>query len=357
MQDEPDTRLPARCDAESVNTPVDGEGNTYLHELCAKNAPVSRLRDAVENLGADLDALNKNKLPPLALAIEHADTQAAACLIDMGCRLMMPVGEGLAFNALLFAVHTGREGMVQLLIERGGAIGANEPGMNAKGAASEFGCLYTAIENNRADLARALLAAGALPDRKSGSGATSPLMFAAQRDRLELAQILVDGGASLDLADKDGWTALHFAARFGHMGVLRFLLESGADVNAAARDGVTPLMLGAEQGRKEVVLALIAAGADVNMRAPGKEGQSALMFAAAKDHAEVALEILSAGANPMLTDSFNKMASARATTGEGDLRAFLESEETLALARHFEAAHRDHTDKAQPHQQGKGPRR
>jgi ankyrin repeat protein len=49
---------------------------------------------------------------------------------------------------------------------------------------------------------------------------------------------LIEKGADVNAAAKDGWTALMYAAYVGHADTTSFLIEKEADVNAAAVGGV-----------------------------------------------------------------------------------------------------------------------
>ena len=55
---------------------------------------------------------------------------------------------------------------------------------------------------------------------------------------------------------------------------LQMLIDAGANVNLADKNGVTPLMFAASKGLTEDVKALIHAGADVNVRL--SDGRTAL---------------------------------------------------------------------------------
>jgi len=50
-----------------------------------------------------------------------------------------------------------------------------------------------------------------------------------------------------------GWTPLHYAAYLGHEHVCKYLIESGAAVNTANREGCTALMLAALCGLDKCV--------------------------------------------------------------------------------------------------------
>jgi ankyrin repeat protein len=163
-------------------------------------------------------------------------------------------------------------------------------------------------------------------DHESG---LSPLMMATYCRRPELADLLLERGAELDLfaaaargeAERitallaespdlvgahspDGWTALHLAAHFGHAESVALLLINGADVSARSANALANTALHAAlAGRhREVAELLLANGADVNATQHG--GFTALHAAA--QHGDLALvELLFAhGADPnAATDS------------------------------------------------------
>lgn len=84
---------------------------------------------------------------------------------------------------------------------------------------------------------RLFVAAGMSANARAGDG-TTPLLAAARAGRVELARLLIDRGADIDLAypsDHDtlpGATPLIIAAMHGHLELVRLLLQRGADVDA-----------------------------------------------------------------------------------------------------------------------------
>ena len=69
----------------------------------------------------------------------------------------------------------------------------------------------------------------------------SPLAMAAMTGNVELALVLLDGGAIVDVRGKDGSTPLLGAAFFGRAEVLELLLEKGADPRVKNANGDTVL--------------------------------------------------------------------------------------------------------------------
>ena len=106
----------------------------------------------------------------------------------------------------------------------------------------------------------------------------TPLMMAAIKNQLPLAQLLLERGAQVN---RPGWTPLHYAAAGNAMPVLELLLARGALVDARAPNGRTPLMMAALFGEEALVERLIAAGAD--LRAVDRFDRSAADLATAGD--------------------------------------------------------------------------
>lgn len=91
------------------------------------------------------------------------------------------------------------------------------------------------------------------------------LMQAAQCGQSWSVWKLLQMGASIDMRDDDGRTALMWAVMYGHKDTAQSLLENGkADIDAKDNGGSTPLMLAAERGHREVIEMLLEKGANIN---------------------------------------------------------------------------------------------
>ena len=101
-----------------------------------------------------------------------------------------------------------------------------------------------------AGLARRLLAARPdLRDKGNENGIT-PLMWAALMGHPEVVEVLVDGGAQLDLQNSYGCTALWYAAHRNQPAVVRLLVGRGADQTIKG-GGRTPRDIAVYQGHTE----------------------------------------------------------------------------------------------------------
>jgi ankyrin repeat protein len=159
-----------------------------------------------------------------------------------------------------------------------------------------------AVAAMRQDLAavRTLLAGGADPNTPQGDGMTA-LHWAAERGQADIAAALLGAGARLTAVTRLGaYTPLHLAARRGHDAVALRLIAAGAEVSAVATTGVTPLHLAAGAGTRVSIEALLAKGAAVDAREP-QWGQTPLMFAAAAGRTEAVKALVAHGADPGAT--------------------------------------------------------
>ena len=120
--------------------------------------------------------------------------------------------------------------------------------------------------------------------------AATPLMHAANLGHEAVVRQLLNAGACVNQAQRDGGTALMFAAQNGHTAVVEILLGEGASVDQTRTDNVTALMFAAQNGHTATVRALLAQGATVSQA--NAEGWTALMFAVQKKHAATVRELL-----------------------------------------------------------------
>ena len=85
---------------------------------------------------------------------------------------------------------------------------------------------------------------------------------------LQIAQILVQHGASVNVKSNTGDSPLHCASSFGASDVVLFLIQQGASVNKINSSGNTSLHAACNRGFEEVVKILLSHGAN-----PNKQGQ------------------------------------------------------------------------------------
>jgi uncharacterized protein len=155
--------------------------------------------------------------------------------------------------------------------------------------------LLDAVERGDRAAAVKLLGGGANPNA-AGPDGTTPIMFAAANDDLELVRALILAKANVNAKNQFGTTALTEAAIIGSASIIDALLKAGADPNTKNPEGETPLMAVARSGKVEAASRLLEAGADVNAKEQFG-GQTALMWAAAQSQPEMVKLLVSKGAD------------------------------------------------------------
>src|SRR5262249_41617033 len=200
-----------------------------------------------------------------------------------------------------------------------------------------------------APIVKALVDAGAVVDAKTSTGAT-PLMLAAAAGDAAVIAALLDKGADVNAKEADRFqTPLIFAADGNRVEAVEPLIARGANPNAARKltalgalsrngenpdgrnlavkpesrrrparvlvpgverqhlineqvawqGGMTPLLYAARQGHIGVAEALLDAGVDMNQR-KGGDSASALLVAAVNGQFDLAAMLLDRGADPNL---------------------------------------------------------
>ena len=171
--------------------------------------------------------------------------------------------------------------------------------------------LFVALEPNlsvlyppeNAPLIKALLDAGADVNRADRDGYT-PLIRAAQTGKRETARLLLEKGARPDARTVFGVTPLFLAAAYGDLPTVRILLAHGASVNLRTVQGKTALHKAAFDGSIEVVRLLLSNGSDVNARED--DGSTPLADAVIGLHAASVELLLTCGARVDTRDNIDR---------------------------------------------------
>ena len=116
----------------------------------------------------------------------------------------------------------------------------------------------------------------------------TPLGLACFFGRYEIARYLVLKGADVNLSSNNGFNVfpLHSAAAGNYTDIARLLVENGAQVNVMQQAGSTPLHSAAQHGNLELLILLLEYGAEVNIRMEG--GKLAADLAREKGFEEIA---------------------------------------------------------------------
>ena len=70
------------------------------------------------------------------------------------------------------------------------------------------------------------------------------IVRASESGDVKRVECLLLKGAHIDSQDKDGWTPLHMAAWYNHFELAQILIQNKANLNVRSETGWTPIMAG-----------------------------------------------------------------------------------------------------------------
>lgn len=115
------------------------------------------------------------------------------------------------------------------------------------------GTLHEAVYDRDFESVKSLLKKGADINRVGLYRDGSALHLAARSGQQEIAQLLIDSGATVDIRDLSDYTPLHNAAWNGNLDIVKLLLNAGADITARNYSGLTPLACAYRNNQIEVI--------------------------------------------------------------------------------------------------------
>ena len=267
---------------------------------CGPTPPTFPLLDAIDQEDTDVVRAhmeigtdpNKTFVPPgipfagasaLHVAVLKDNREIVQLLLDNGANIDIRAIDDSKGSPLEWAAYFGLKDMAVFLVESGADINTgNAYGTTPLDAAYANNPFIPEDERNRFDANRELISAyliekGAestapvltlldaidqdnadaiLAHMESGTdlnktfippgfpfAGASALHLAVLKDNSEIAQVLLDNGADIDIKALDEFkgSPLEWAAFFGIKDMAVFLVESGADINAKNAYGTTPL--------------------------------------------------------------------------------------------------------------------
>ena len=129
--------------------------------------------------------------------------------------------------------------------------------------------LFAAIENESPRIVEDLLKIGCDPNATdlNVDFERTPLSKALERNRIDIAEILLQNGADINATCCfRGQTVLHHAASYRKLEIVKFLLQHNANINALDYERTTPLYLATIHDDNEIVKTLLINGANANIQ-------------------------------------------------------------------------------------------
>ncbi|XP_064204441.1 transient receptor potential cation channel, subfamily N, member 1 [Anguilla rostrata] len=246
--------------------------------------------DRLLELGASLSERTKDGRTALHVAAAHSKDEIVRLLVRRGD----PNAPGGAKDqlALHFAASrpTGALSTVQTLLK----YSCKE----ARLIPDKDGCipLFLAVEAGNVGIVKELLGALTEPQlraQRKGAGDTA-LHVCCRRKDTEMAKLLVEHGANVDIQNDEGQTPLHVAAWEGDELMLKFFYQCKANPNIVDKLDRSPLHIAAERGHTSVVEVLTEKFKS-NVLARTKDGSTLMHIASQCGHPDTALAFLKRG--------------------------------------------------------------
>lgn len=157
------------------------------------------------------------------------------------------------------------------------------------------------------------------------SNGWSPLVIALRNKHLEVVKTLLSLGASSEVVDVRGFTALHHAAEIGDVDIMRLLIgaTNNIDIKSDNEVKVTPFYMAGLNGHLELIKILADKGADIN--SPHSIGNTPLFTALEKGYIEIAKELLHIGADPSYIHDNYTLLHLASELGDVELVALIVS--------------------------------
>lgn len=204
------------------------------------------------NIGED-ETMNEQ----LFKVVEGKEVDRVRDLLDKGVDINAQDTQGR--TAIMIATYANDVEMVKVLIAEGADVDIQDNMLNTP-------FLYAGAEGYM-EILKLMIAAGADPTITNRYGGVA-LIPASEHGYVEVVnELLTNTKTDVNHVNNLGWTALLEAIILNdgsekQQQTIRLLIEHGADVNLADKDGVTPLEHAREKGYKEIEEILLEAGAN-----------------------------------------------------------------------------------------------
>ncbi|XP_030627895.1 ankyrin repeat and SOCS box protein 2 [Chanos chanos] len=253
------------------------QGWTALHEAVCRNH--LEICEMLIKAGAKVNTPNMYGITPIFVASQSGRLEALRFLVKNGADVNSQASDGA--TALYEASKNGHDEIVQFLLSQN--ADANKPGKTGLlpiHIAAQRGNDGTDLlrfgstsGNDKAVNIVSMLIPATSKARVRRSG-ISPLHLAAERNRDEILEILIEAGFDVNAMLSEGHskmyedrrsTALYFSVINNNIEATQMLLEAGANPNL---DTFNPLLVAVRQGCFRTISLLIEHGANVNAYIP-----------------------------------------------------------------------------------------
>lgn len=167
--------------------------------------------------------------------------------------------------------------------------------------------LHIAAQTGYVEFMQKLFARGNINLDALDQQGQTPLLIAVCNNDFDICEMLIDGGANINIKYNNNYTIAHFAIMSNNLALLYKLIQTEPRIkNIAEGRGMTLLHLAAAIGNEEITDFLILAGANIEIT--DQQGNTPLLYAALFNQDATAYTLLKAGANINHTNQSSQSA-------------------------------------------------
>ncbi|KAJ5294455.1 hypothetical protein PENANT_c006G06987 [Penicillium antarcticum] len=238
-------------------------------EWAAAHGILASVKEFIQQ-GARIQGLVSSQ--PLLNAARYGHVEVVAYLLSLGANPYSEEKRPLKRTPIQWAIRYNHPEVVKALIE----VGVDPNERDKKGESLLHFSAKESTRNNEA-ATQVLIAKGAELESKNFIGET-PLCTACVSGSMEVALCLIENGADINFKDRDqNKSLLHLAALKNKVQIAEMLLEKGVSIEVKDSHGNTPLHYACYNGCKQLALFLVRKGA--NMEAQSATGNRPLHLA------------------------------------------------------------------------------
>ncbi|CAG5184572.1 uncharacterized protein ALTATR162_LOCUS10976 [Alternaria atra] len=276
---------------------IDGEGFLTIHVAALLQCPpvvlhcVQKHLAVAEHSYSSLDKPNSMGLTPLHLASMVDNLEAVQDLVKHGASVAAKDRNDR--TCVYWAAYCASTKVLQYLLTR---EEVSQLDLLNVADVDRVTPLHIAIRRGHAKVAETLVNGGAVQNNLTSAEQT-PLHYAVQH-LPQLTGLLLRGGTHIEQASNNGRTCLAWACVLGDESCLRILLEGGAKIQVKDKEGATPLHILMESTRDPVGATKLLLHYGANPYTQDNAGQTPILIALRQKRFLAAECLLSQQATP-----------------------------------------------------------